>query len=169
MSLKKIILPEGFSSEERSEKAMANFKAGFNCCQSVVLAFDDVFETNRTLLATVTSGLGGGVGRQREVCGCVSGMAICAGFIHPADNPEIKTDRTANYALVQELSGEFKKECGSIVCKELLGLVPVSTTPMSSAEPSDRTPEYYKKRPCVHMVGLAATIVADKIIELSRQ
>ena len=158
--------------QERSQKAMEYFKDGYNCCQSVVMAFDDVVGVEKDLLATVSAGFGGGFGRQREVCGCVSGMTLLSGFLSPAADPSVKVNRTDNYALVQNFCGQFKAECGSIVCKELLGLDKpsadvVSTTPMSSAEPSDRTEEYYKKRPCVELVGLAARIVAEHIEGLS--
>lgn len=164
---KKYVLPEGFNVEERVEKAKRLFTEGYNCCQSVVLAFDDVIGLDRELLAAMTSGFGGGVGRQREVCGCVSGMTFLTGFICPAADPSIKEDRTANYALVQELCGIFKAECGSIICKELLGLVPMgSGAPVKkeNPEPSDRTPEYYRKRPCVETVALAARIVSEKLL-----
>ncbi len=158
--------------EERSQKAMEYFKEGYNCCQSVVMAFDDVAGVDVNLLAALSAGFGGGFGRQREVCGCVSGMTLLSGFLSPAADPSVKVNRTDNYALVQNFCGQFKAECGSIVCRDLLGLndtskTVVSTTPMSSAEPSDRTEEYYKKRPCVELVGLAARIVAEHIEGLS--
>jgi hypothetical protein len=64
------------------------------------------------------------------------------------------------------MAGEFKAINGSIVCKELLGLVPMGSSqqaPQESPEPSDRTPEYYKKRPCEELVGISARIVGEKI------
>jgi hypothetical protein len=106
------------------------------------------------------------MGRMREVCGAVSGMTMLAGLIKPATDPSVKDWRTANYALVQEMAGEFKGINGSIVCKELLGLVPMGSSaqaPKESPEPSDRTPEYYKKRPCEELVGISARIVGEKI------
>jgi hypothetical protein len=107
------------------------------------------------------------MGRMREVCGSVSGMTILAGLMRPASDPTVKDWRTANYAMVQEMAGEFKSINGSIVCKELLGLVPMgscSPAPKESPEPSDRTPEYYKKRPCEELVGISARIVGEKIL-----
>ena len=84
-------LPQGFSPEERSEKAQALFKQGFNCTQSVILAFADVLESSgladEKLLKTIGSGFGGGMGRLREVCGAFSGCTMMAGFISPADVP----------------------------------------------------------------------------------
>lgn len=159
---------KNFNIEERVEKARRLFKeGGYNCCQAVVLAYNDVFGLEDELAASLSSGFGGGMGRMREVCGAVSGMVMLAGMIRPASDPSVKNWRTANYALVQEMAGEFKEINGSIVCKELLGLVPMGSctpAPKESPEPSDRTPEYYKKRPCEEMVSIAARIVGEQIL-----
>ena len=159
---------KNFNIEERVEKARRLFKeGGYNCCQAVVLAYNDIFGLEDELAASLSSGFGGGMGRMREVCGAVSGMVMLAGMIRPAADPTVKDGRTANYALVQDMAGDFKKINGSIVCKELLGLVPMgscSPAPKESPEPSDRTPEYYKKRPCEEMVGIAARIVGERIL-----
>ena len=158
--------------EERVEKAKRLFKeGGYNCCQAVVLAYNDIFGIDDETAAAMSSGFGGGMGRMREVCGSVSGMVMLAGLIRPATDPTVKDWRTANYALVQEMAGEFKGINGSIVCKELLGLVPMGSNelaPKESPEPSDRTPEYYKKRPCEELVGISARIVGEKIIQLTQ-
>ena len=119
--------------------------------------------------------------RMREVCGTVSAMGMAAGFISPAIRPKNMEERTANYALVQELAGEFRKENGSIICRELLGLdrkpsaaagQPASETKTEVREiepprPSDRTPEYYRKRPCPELVACSARIIARKLAALS--
>ena len=153
--------------EERVEKAKRLFKeGGYNCCQAVVLAYNDLFGIDDETAAAISSGFGGAMGRMREVCGAVSGMVMLAGLIRPASDPSVKDWRTANYALVQEMAGDFKALNGSIVCKELLGLVPMgsgASVPNESPVPSDRTPEYYKKRPCEEMVGIAARIIGEKL------
>ena len=158
--------------EERVEKAKRLFKeGGYNCCQAVVLAYNDIFGIDDETAAAMSSGFGGGMGRMREVCGSVSGMVMLAGLIRPVTDPTVKDWRTANYALVQEMAGEFKGINGSIVCKELLGLVPMGSNeqaPKESPEPSDRTPEYYKKRPCEELVGISARIVGEKILQLTQ-
>ena len=155
--------------EERVEKARRLFKeGGYNCCQAVVLAYNDVFGLDDQTAAALSSGFGGGMGRMREVCGSVSGMVMLAGLIAPAADPSAKDGRTRNYSLVQEAAGEFKEINGSIVCKELLGLVPMgssSPAPKESPEPSDRTPEYYRKRPCEELVGISARIIGEKILK----
>lgn len=153
--------------EERVEKAGRLFKEkGYNCCQAVVLAYNDLFGLDDTVAASLASGFGGGMGRMREVCGSVSGMVFLSGLISPAADPAQKDSRTVNYALVQDMSKEFRKINGSIVCRELLGLVPVGShtgSPEEAPEPSDRTSGYYKKRPCEELVRIAARIVGEKI------
>jgi len=156
--------------EKRVEKARKLFKeGGYNCCQAVVLAYNDVFGIDDETAASLSSGFGGGMGRMREVCGSVSGMVMLAGLIAPATDPSAKADRTRNYALVQEMAGKFKEINGSIVCKELLGLVPIGSGAPSakeSPEPSDRTAEYYKKRPCEELVAISARIAGEKIASI---
>lgn len=180
-NLKIKALPEGFNVEERVLAAKENFRVhGYNCCQAVLLAYNDVLGLDEDTAATLASGLGGGMGRLREVCGSVTAMFIIAGFIHPAADPSVKTDRTANYALVQQAAARFRELNGSIVCKELLGLVPKSAVgkngigipaaqaeelPAESPEPSDRTPEYYRKRPCEELIGISARIIGNMILE----
>ncbi len=158
--------------EERAAKARRLFKeGGYNCCQAVVLAYNDIFGLDDQTAASLSSGFGGGMGRMREVCGSVSGMVMLAGLIRPASDPSVKEWRTANYALVQEMAADFKAINGSIVCKELLGLVPMGSSapaPTESPEPLDRTPEYYKKRPCEELVGIAARIVGEKILRCAQ-
>lgn len=157
-------IPENFDIEERARKAKQNFLDGYNCCQSVMLAFSDVFQADELTLSTIASGFGGGLARMREVCGTVSAIGMAAGFISPAVHPKNMEERTANYALVQELAGEFRKENGSIICAELLGLRPKKE--IESPAPSERTEEYYRKRPCPELVACSARIIARKLLSM---
>ena len=87
-------------------------------------------------------------------------MAIAAGFLSPATDASDHQAKTDNYALVQQLAGRFKEQTGSIVCRELLDI----RAKRESPEPSERTPEYYKTRPCAAMVGLSAQIIAEYLL-----
>lgn len=165
-----------FDIEERVAKAKRLFKEnGYNCAQAVVLAYNDIFGMDDETAAAISSGFGGGMGRMREVCGSVSGMVLLAGLLKPASDPSDKGKRTANYALVQDVAAEFKKINGSIICKELLGLSSChAPTPQNthgipeSPTPSDRTPEYYKKRPCEELVGISARIIGEQILCIAK-
>ena len=63
--------------EERVAAARAFFREGYNCCQSVVLAFEDIAGLDKESIIKAACGFGGGMGRMREVCGAVSGMTFC--------------------------------------------------------------------------------------------
>ena len=146
--------------EERVTRAVGYFKSGYNCAQAVVMAYDDVMGISVEALAKIAAPFGGGMGRMREVCGTVSGMTFIAGAILPAINPQNLEERKANYALVQHFAQRFRQENGDIICRRLLGLEPTaerSETPM----PSQRTEEYYRKRPCVEYVTTATRIIAE--------
>ncbi len=140
---------------ERTEKAVALFKAGCSCTQSVVVAFCDAFDLDEKTAMRLSCGLGGGVGRLREVCGAVSGMAILAGLKYGNERPDDTEAKKKTYEVVQAMANEFRQQNGSIVCRQLLGL----DTAENSPTPSERTEAYYRKRPCSAYVQDAASIV----------
>lgn len=145
----------------RKEKAMELFEGGYNCSQAVVLAFADLLGVDEKALARLTSSFGGGMGRLREVCGAVSGMFMVAGLLYGYDGAETGTKKAEHYARIQHLAERFSQDTGSIVCRELLGLDRKKDSPT----PDKRTEEYYKKRPCRELVGLAAEILEEMIEE----
>lgn len=145
----------------RREAAMANFMKGYNCSQSVVLAFADMFDIDEATLSKLSSSFGGGMGRLREVCGSVSGMFMVAGLLYGYDGPETGQVKADHYARIQELAKRFEEKHGSIVCRELLGLSVRHDIPV----PEARTSEYYKKRPCPEIIGDAAEILEQFINE----
>lgn len=148
--------------EERVERARNYFCEGYNCAQAVVMAFDDIMDMDVATLARLAAPFGGGMGRMREVCGTVSGMTMVAGAIAPSNDPKNLEERKMNYALVQAFAESFRRENGDIVCRRLLGLEPIVER-SETAMPSERTAEYYKKRPCVEYVACAARIVAEHL------
>lgn len=148
----------GVTKLKRAEKAKGFFKTGLNCSQSVVCAFSDVLGLSEQICARLSCGLGGGVGRQREICGAVSGTATILGFVFGGEDGR---NKKAAYEKVREFSDEFKKRNGSLICRELLGLEKGLN---ESFVPSERTAEYYKKRPCADLVFDAAEIL-EQILE----
>lgn len=147
--------------EARVEKARELFKSGYNCSQAVFMTYADLFDLDQKMAATIAAPLGGGMGRLREVCGTVSGMALLAGFISPAFNPADTDAKAANYALVQHFAEQFRAENGAIVCRQLLGLDHQKDEPT----PEARTPQYYRKRPCGEYVASAARIVGQYLAQ----
>lgn len=139
-------------TELRVKKGVEFFKQGYNCSQSVTLAFADRYDIPEGLMARISASFGGGIGRMRETCGSACGMFMLAGLevATPYADQEVKK---RNYEVVQQLAADFKAETGSLICRELLqGYIKnVNTIPT----PDARTDEYYRKRPCVRMVELA--------------
>lgn len=137
---------------------MGFFKQGYNCAQSVVAAFREDLGVDLETALKLASSFGGGMGKLREVCGAVSGMFIVAGFKYGYNAPEDRAAKAAHYQLIKELGTQFKEENRSIVCRELLGLGPDGK---KVASPFGM--ETYKKRPCVELVGCAASIMEEYI------
>lgn len=133
---------------DRIDRAESLFRDGCNCSQAVFAAFADELGLDEELAKRVACGLGGGVGRMREVCGAVSAAAMVLGMRHGPD-------KTAAYPAIQDFCAKFKAETGSIVCRELLS----GTGATSGGAPDARTPEYYRKRPCVELVKLAVAFL----------
>lgn len=146
--------------EDRVNKAVELFKSGYNCSQSVVGAFADLYGFTPEQAFRMAASFGGGIGRMRQTCGAACGMFLLAGLDTGAVEGSDRAGKSHNYAIVQELAAKFKEINGSMICAELLGLKKsenVGKDPQAEA----RTPQYYKKRPCAKMVETAATLFAE--------
>ena len=142
---------------DRIDRAAQNFMDGYNCAQSIAVAYADLMGMREKDAARMASSFGGGMGRMREVCGAVSGMLMVAGILYGYDTPNDYQAKMEHYKLVQDLAGQFREQVGSIVCREIL------KNPPSDPAPTPRTAEFYAKRPCVRMILLAARILEDYI------
>lgn len=136
----------------KGEKAEALFMKGYNCSQSVAAAFAEEMNMQEADAARLTIGFGGGIGRMREVCGTVSGMAFVLSALYGDEG------KGSVYAKIQAVAEKFEQENGSIVCRELLGL---DKNGKRCPVPEPRTEQYYKKRPCNQLVHMAADILAE--------
>ncbi len=136
---------------KKSEIAVGLFREGYNCAESVALAFAEETGIPRETLRRVALPLGAGVGRLRQICGAVSGAAVCLGLIFP------ERSKSEIYALVQKFACEFRKRRGSLVCRELLQNA--GCEPDDSPLPEARTERFYETRPCAALVGEAAGLL----------
>ena len=146
--------------DERVQRAVDNFMAGYGCCQSVVAAFSDLYGLDETLAKKVGAGFGGGVGRMRMMCGAVSGIVMLVGLDCGQTEGSDREGKSACYKVVQELLEQSKQENGSIICAEILGIQGHEKA-HSNYVASPRTAEYYKSRPCAAKVESAARIFAN--------
>lgn len=141
---------------EHVPAAAALFLQGYNCAQAVSVAFSDLTGLSREQAARSASAFGGGMGRMREVCGALSGMYLVLGQLYGYDTPNDGAKR-ALYADVQALAAQFRAQHGSIICREIL------KNPPSDPNPTPRTEEFYRKRPCTRMIETAAQLLDEYI------
>ena len=142
----------------RGDEAERSFLNGLSCAQAVVMAFKDLIDVDEETLLKISSSFGGGFARLREVCGAFSGMCIVAGYLR-GYTPNNAVSKAEHYAFIRNLAEKFKEANGSYICRELLG----KTADLSSPNPSERTEEYLRKRPCPKICKVAAEILQREL------
>lgn len=144
----------------KKEKAQNLFLGGYNCAQSVFAAFCEETGLDEKTALRLSSPFGGGMGRMREVCGAFSGMLMVIGLLYGYDETDSYQTKKELYEKVQNTAALFRRESGSIICREILKLPKGANDPT----PEKRTKEYYSKRKsCIDTVGLAAQIMEEFI------
>ena len=142
-----------------AETARDVFMDGYGCAQAVFTAFAPLTGIEEKQALRIAMGLGGGVGRMREVCGAVSGAAMVLGALYGGDDAR---DKAAAYAKVRQFADAFRKQHGSIVCRELLQK---KKDEKESPQASERDAQFYASRPCARLVFDAAQIVETLLRE----
>lgn len=144
---------------KHSTLARNYFESGYNCAQSVFCAFSDVTGFDLNTSARIASSFGGGLGRLREVCGCVSAAAMVLGYVKGYDTPGDDLIKKDHYKLIREYTEVFKARANkpSYNCRVLLSDVLITTGDM----PEARTPDYYQRRPCPALMEMAAELLDE--------
>ena len=145
---------------ERADRAYNYFMEGFTCAQSLFTAFADIFGIEKETALKLSAGLGGGVGRMREVCGVVTSASMIIGMMYGATEGSDRDSKAFTYEKVREFADSFKAIEGTIMCRELLGLDKAE----ESHIPQERTAEYYASRPCPRITREAGEIL-EKMVE----
>ena len=141
------------------EKAIEYFRAGYNCAQAVFAAFCDVTGYSEKEALMLASSFGGGMGRMRETCGACSAMFMVAGVLKGYTDISTDAPKKEHYERIQKMAAEFKREHGTITCRELL----VTLKPDSKPTPSARTEEYYRVRPCARFIYEMARLTEEEL------
>lgn len=144
----------------RAKKAMALFTDGYNCSQSVFLAFNDLVDIPFEDAARMSSSFGGGMGRLREVCGGLTGCFMATGYLYGYSVVGDDEEKAEHYERIQEMSRRFKKyaQSESFICRDLLD---IDEEGADSPIPRARTEEYYEERPCERLVGVGAYVLEE--------
>ena len=104
---------------DRSQKAMAFHKQGYNCAQSVAMAFADVYDMSEAQMARTMAAFGSGMAGLKGTCGAVSALVMLAGLDQSSTHGTPGSSR-ANI-LAKQLIQSFVDRCGSAICGVLLG------------------------------------------------
>ena len=135
----------------RVEKAIKLFESGYNCAQSVFTAYADFYGVDKDLALKLSSSFGRGVADMNEICGAICGMSMIVGLEIGAIVAQDSGKREANYRMVQRLADDFRKNHGSIICKQLL-------------EENQEIVSGIKRKPCVEYVKYCAELIEKNII-----
>ncbi|MBQ9624495.1 MAG: C_GCAxxG_C_C family protein [Clostridia bacterium] len=109
---------------ERAEKAVELNKSGYNCCQAVLLAFNDVLCENDETLKKLGAGFGAGMGKLNATCGALCGAQMVLGLSKYDGKPIIKD--------AGDILKTFTEKCGATNCGDIKGIK--TGTPLCSCE-----------------------------------
>lgn len=150
--------------KERAALAVEQFRVGYNCAQSVLLAYADLYPIEIETIKKIGAPLGGGVSRLREICGAVSAMSVILGLEKSVVDPTDEKGKTDLYDTVQHAAFQYKERMGSYICADLLAIKRVPQPP----RPDDRNAAYYAQRPCAYCVAVAAEILGNELLSIQK-
>jgi C_GCAxxG_C_C family probable redox protein len=150
-------------STNSSQRALELFLQDYNCAQSVYAASATGTSLSETQRLAQAAPFGGGVARQGEICGALTGALMAMGEFH---TEALAADRTAAqallYARAQQLVDTFRKAHGAVTCRELTGC-------SLSTEAGHRAFKEtgVRDKVCVKLVAFAAEQVTKQMAEVS--
>ncbi len=102
-----------------SEIALSHFHQNFNCAQAVFSAFAPQLNLSEDTAVKIASPFGGGIVRQGQVCGAVTGALMALGLGRGGVTPAKKEEA---YRLGQEFIRRFKTKHSTLLCRELIAI-----------------------------------------------
>jgi len=100
------------------DKAGEYFKKGYNCAESVLRAYLDMYPQDFGKgTARLASALGGGMGRSGCACGALTASEMVLGMFAGRDSQS--EDLSQVYKLSAELHDRFREKFGSTCCRVL--------------------------------------------------
>ncbi len=129
--------------EMHPDLAEAKFMEGYNCAQAVLFSFCAELGLNADSALKLSCGFGGGMGRQGEVCGAVSGGILAIGLKFGRGENDTRAEMDLTYSKVREFMNRFSAKHGTCSCRELLSGCDL-TTPEGQA--------YFKNNECYNLI-----------------
>ncbi len=118
----------------RTQAANEYHHKGFNCCQSVLAAFQDLTGLSEGESFNIAGGFGGGAGTG-ELCGAVVGGIMALGLLTPVDPADPVGSKKRTLSKAKEFEKRFSERFGALRCQDLLRnpFTPDDTTPAAKA------------------------------------
>jgi C_GCAxxG_C_C family probable redox protein len=110
-------------TEEIGKEAIELFRDGYICAEAVSKVVLDQFKFDSNKICGVATGFGGGIAKQGQTCGALTGGIISIGAVindgfRRPDQEEIKE---VVYQNVQDLFQNFEEKFGSTICRNITG------------------------------------------------
>ena len=106
------------------EVAKRHFNSGFNCAESVLSAvyseLNAVRQAGDEVIPRIATGFGGGISRNGDVCGALTGGVMAISLALGRDKPD--ASREPCYSAVDRFYNDFRAKFGSCKCRELTNL-----------------------------------------------
>lgn len=100
----------------REEIAVRYKHSGFNCCQAVLLAFEDRIALEKDALVKIGAPFGLGMGNMKGNCGALVGAEMVLGLLCYDGGPRTELRKRSG-----SVYDAFKEMCHETVCAELKG------------------------------------------------
>ena len=99
--------------------AIRSFNSGLNCAESVLTAVNKELKAGaaNSVVPRIATGFGGGISRNGDVCGAVTGGVIAISLALGRDKAE--QSREPCYGAVDRFYNDFRARFGSCRCREL--------------------------------------------------
>ncbi|HAD83029.1 MAG: hypothetical protein A2509_08030 [Candidatus Edwardsbacteria bacterium RIFOXYD12_FULL_50_11] len=144
-----------------SARALENFDSGYNCAESVLMAISEYLNMpNGRSLPRIATGFGGGIARNGNLCGALTGGIMVIGLALGRDDNHGSRDPC--YPAADRLFNGFLEKFGSSQCRDLIGVD--LKTPEGQKAHANRD----LKETCRSCVKWSARTSMDLITEFSR-
>ncbi len=103
------------------EQAVAYYKQGYTCTQSILASFAARYGLAQDLAFRIGEPFGAGTSCTGDMCGSVTGAIMVLGLQYGSAQPDDEAARTYTYQRVNELIQRFTAIHDSTECTDLLG------------------------------------------------
>jgi C_GCAxxG_C_C family probable redox protein len=103
------------------EQAVAFYKQGYTCTQSILASFAARYGFQQDLAFRIAEPFGAGTSCTGDMCGSVAGAIMVLGLQYGSAHSDDEAARSYAYQRVHELIHRFKVIHDSIQCTDLLG------------------------------------------------